>query len=243
MSPEFTRELETLRRRAYGLDADIDSDPVALRRLSELEAALHPTATHAEVTPTEVTPTEKNVVVRPLTLVAADVPDEMSDPVRHTPVFRRSRRAPSLRVVSAIVAATVALAWVASHPFASTGDVVLAPTKASAQERQDLIDEVDLFSFGMTGARLQSFAPFRQLSVWSAVNTAGMTCLLVRSQSDGVFHVGCTPSPLQPSLDLRVGYDVRPELVDDLAPGSVVRLVLHGDDVGVWVAEAPDPRS
>lgn len=37
-------ELAELRRRAYGPDADIQSDPGALQRLRELEAALHPAA-------------------------------------------------------------------------------------------------------------------------------------------------------------------------------------------------------
>src|SRR6476469_2850542 len=40
-SPEGSRELADLRKRAYGPDADIDDDPVALRRLLELEALLH----------------------------------------------------------------------------------------------------------------------------------------------------------------------------------------------------------
>ncbi len=36
-SHEGSRELAALRRRAYGPDADIQSDPAAVRRLSELE--------------------------------------------------------------------------------------------------------------------------------------------------------------------------------------------------------------
>lgn len=38
LTPERSKELADLRRRAYGPDADIDGDPAALRRLSELEA-------------------------------------------------------------------------------------------------------------------------------------------------------------------------------------------------------------
>ena len=41
MSHEPDDELRALRRRAYGRDADIDGDPVALRRLRELEEEAH----------------------------------------------------------------------------------------------------------------------------------------------------------------------------------------------------------
>lgn len=41
MSHEPDDELRALRRRAYGRDADIDDDPVALQRLRELEAEAH----------------------------------------------------------------------------------------------------------------------------------------------------------------------------------------------------------
>lgn len=228
MPPEFIRELDALRRRAYGVDADIACDPVALRRLSELEAATHPTAT-AEEPPIESAPA----------LLAADEPDELHDPIRHESAVRVAVLPPStIRVTAFVVAAIVAVGWAAGLSSGSRGDDVLVARQSTQQERQDLIDQVDLAALDMIGARLQRFDEFRDLSVWSATGGSGVTCLLVGSDGRGAFHVGCTPAPLRPSLDLRVGNTLRPEVVGDLPVGSVVRLVLHGDDVGVWVAEA-----
>lgn len=249
MPPEFVHELDALRRRAYGLDADIDCDPIALRRLGELEAALHPRAAPApEPSPVEASFDSHPDRVHPAAairdgappLVAAKEPDELLDPLRHSSPPRPERHLPSLRGVTTIVAAIGALGLAASILSSSRGDVVLTAAQSSLQQRQDLVDEVDLASIGMIGARLQPFADFRDISVWSAVNSSGVTCLLVGSDREGDFQIACTPAPLQPSLDLRVGDQVRPGLVGGLPAGSVVRLVLHGDDVGVWIAEALD---
>ncbi|KRA23835.1 hypothetical protein ASD65_04910 [Microbacterium sp. Root61] len=243
--PELIRELEVLRRRAYGLDADIDADPMALQRLDELEAALHPAArfsgvvSRVEVGSAERTATRQLMAERPTQETLVVESDELLDPVRHDSSQRVDRRQASPFTGTAVaVAAIIALGWAASALFTPRGDIVLAATQSTAQERQDLIDQVDLASFGMVGSRLQPFADFRELSVWSATSPSGVTCLLVRSDSDGVFQVGCTPAPLQPSIDLRVGDQVRSALVGDLAIDSVVRFVLRGDEVGVWIADA-----
>lgn len=243
--PELVRELEVLRRRAYGLDADIDADPIALQRLDELEAALHPPAPFSAAPPRDEagsagrTATRQLMVERPTQAALVVASDEFDDPVRHDSPLRVDRRQASPFIGTAVaVAAIIALGWAASALFTPRGDIVLAATQSTVQERQDLIDQIDLASFGMVGSRLQPFADFRELSVWSATSSSGVTCLLVRSDSDGVFEVGCTPAPLQPSIDLRVGEQVRPELVGDLAMDSVVRFVLRGDEVGVWIADA-----
>jgi hypothetical protein len=216
MPPEFARELDALRRRAYGLGADIEDDPVALRRLARLEAALH----------------EPQELSDPVLQAAV-----LRAPVQLKPPVRENRHPIPIGRIAATIVAILAVVWGADALLRPLSDDVLAASRATAQERQDLIDEVDLASFGMVGARLQPFAEYRDLSVWSAMSEAGLTCLLVRADGAGVFQVGCTPAPLEPSIDLTVGLDVHPHLVGDLPLGSVVRFVLRGDDVDVWVAE------
>ncbi|SDG96295.1 hypothetical protein [Microbacterium pygmaeum] len=219
LPPEFARELETLRRRAYGLDADIDADPVALRRLDELEARTHP-------------------------LVVADVPDELSDPLRRTPhVPPEPKPSPPPRRNVFVIGVVLLLLWAANALTVPHGEAVLVPTDSTQQERQDIIDLVDLTSFGMVGAQLESFGAFRELSVWSAVDDSGLTCLLVGSEADGLAQVACTPAPLQPSLDLRVGERIEAASVGGLGAGSVVRFAMDGHSIEVWTAEVTvDPR-
>ncbi|KAA9106424.1 hypothetical protein [Microbacterium rhizomatis] len=240
MPPEFVRELDALRRRAYGLDADIESDPVALRRLAELEAAAHSSLEHPPA-PSPVGLLSAGATrALATTLVDAREPDELLDPLRHVaerpPVGRRW----STRRVAAIIAGIVALGWIASFVLIPHPDDTLAAARSSAQARQNLVDHVDLIAMGMLGARLDPFAGYGALSVWSATNESGTRCLLVGS-GDSEFRSACAPAPLDPSLDLRVGDDVRPGLVGGLPTGSVIRFVLSGDDVGVWVAHAPSP--
>lgn len=227
MPPELVRELAALRRRAYGLGADIEADPTAVRRLGELEEAVRPALT---TTLAQHMRPEAPFVATGET--APGVAPEFPTPAGHP------RAVPS-RTTAVSIAAIVALGWAMSTLLAPAGDVVLTASPTALQERQDLVDDVDLASIGMVGAQLQGFRDFRELSVWSATDSSAVTCLLVRSEHEGLLEVGCTPAPLQPSLDLVVGDQVRPERVGDLPVGSVIRFVLRGAEVGVWIADAP----
>lgn len=252
LPPELIRELEALRRRAYGLGADIDADPVALQRLRELESAQRSNAPIAtDEAPGDGVTSEAATVVRSdarhlvaergsrQKLFAGAEPDELLDPVRRSPAGRPDRRLPSsIRATVVAVTVIVVLGWVTSMLSTPRTDTVLTAMPSSQQERQDLIDEVDLATFGMVGAHLRAFTGFHELSVWSASSGSGMTCLLVQSDGGEVLQMGCTPAPLQPSIDLRVGDQVSPDLVGGLPAGSVVRFALRGGQVGVWTAEA-----
>lgn len=117
----------------------------------------------------------------------------------------------------------------------------LAPTLSSGQDRQDLIDDVDLVSLGMQGARLQSYEPLDELAVWSVVDPLGTTCLLVRRADVEGLVAACESAPRLPTLDLRVGDAVRSEEVGRLAIGSTVRFALNGQQVEVRVTPAETP--
>jgi hypothetical protein len=93
-----------------------------------------------------------------------------------------------------------------------------------------VIDEDSLIPYDSFGA----------VDVWSGVNQQGVPCLLVAVGRESLTS-GCAPGELDPTIDLNFSDRVPPVNGLELAPGSVVRFVLHDGVVGVWIAEAPEP--
>ena len=208
------RELDALRRRAYGPGADIERDPQALRRLAQLEAAAH---------------------------AGAD-PVSAGEGAGATEPNRRAERGGSVSFKSAatVLAAIIAIVIAASTLPVSPANVVLTPARLSGQDRQDLIDEVDLLSLGMQGAQLRAYERFDDLAVWSAADPRGTACLLVQ-HADEALRVVCASEPLLPALDLRVGDAVQPDEVGHLPIGSSIRFLLQDQRVEVEVTQGDAP--
>jgi hypothetical protein len=113
LTDEHTEELNALRKRAYGPDADIHQDPEALRRLRELEGA----AAKREPEPVaieparESTPEPAQTPVESPALNIADAEHPSEQWVRRLPRFRRSTVliAIAVAVIAAIIAAALVL--------------------------------------------------------------------------------------------------------------------------------------
>ncbi|WP_109210642.1 MULTISPECIES: hypothetical protein [Microbacterium] len=224
-------ELTALRERAYGVDADIDADPVAVARLAELE-------------------TRRAAAVRSegqrRPSAAAQAPRGTggdAEPVR--PGWWRRSRAGSF-VAGAAVATLIAaagagwLAWAAPRP-----DATLRPTGAAPSEQ--VLRLADYARRQMVGkASLRGFESILGLEVWSARSGLGNECLLVfEPVTDDLLGVGCVPPPAQPVVEIvDVPVAWRQQWTEHFPSGTVVRFVLDEDAVEVWIYEgAPWPQA
>ncbi|MFS0734154.1 hypothetical protein ABC304_02190 [Microbacterium sp. 1P10UB] len=214
LPPALARELADLRRRAFGPDADIAADPDALKRLEELERLGHASAAPPE---------------------GATLPRPSAPSVAHSQSARR--RPPRRRRISASALTAALVALVGAGVLAASGRSDDTSIVATAAERQRLVDRVDLARIDMIGARLQPFADFEKLWVWSATS-AGSTCLLVGSGESDALRVECADTTAPVSVALRVGDQVRRALVGGLPQGSEVRFTMRDGAVTVAVQTA-----
>ncbi|QIG38062.1 hypothetical protein G5T42_07010 [Microbacterium sp. 4R-513] len=111
-------ELRGLQRRAYGPDADIDSDPAALARLQELERAFAPRIVHPARAPDDLVEVGGS----------AAVAQSATEPPQPTPTPK-----PPVRRRAPFVGLAVAAAVAALAAFAPT---VLAPLSAADRAAQ-----------------------------------------------------------------------------------------------------------
>ena len=229
LSSDRLRELTELRSRAYGPDADIDRDADALARLVELEELARAEA----VEPASVDEQPAASASPPGNAQTA-VTDESVDgqPTRPEAEARRPRwrRVPlwAYIVGALVVGLIVGLAV----------PTLLPPHPVTTLERAPI--EGAVLDFQMYGIQADSpvrYQPFHDLEVWSARTEQGSTCIVVTSAEAEWMAAGCAPEPLNPTADISFYPGMRPIDGLDLPNGSVVRLILRGDVIEVWIAE------
>lgn len=233
------RELADLRARAYGPDADIEGDRVALTRLWELEAV------HlAEVSGTPGAPgiaetaTTSRAAAPPVARATTPAADPSPSPwLRVT----ATRSLLPLIVESVVVIAILAYAttWLlAPHPDAT---LQLAETEQSESE-----SEADPSAFVLTvldnnGARvepdtLRQFEPYRGINVFAVEHSVlPGTCVVVSDPNSGRFDYHCVPHGVEPILHQWVGE----RFAEWLAEGSVISFHLHGNTIDVYLHPPP----
>ncbi len=257
-------ELQELRRRAYGPDADIETDPAALARLHELEdaAAAKPAATSD--------PSAPEAAAKPATDALPSPPDSSADAPAADPLETAEPSAPAqapasprvsrlralaarttatrrARLLTGIVAVVVVgliggvIGWQAAQPRA---DRVLAPTSetlAVAGDEQSILSG----GYGLEG-RLRGHEPYGALHAWTGRTHEGLECLVISLGEvavDNIVGVGCAPDGLPASVDVFMwpGWSVQADL--DLPVRSLVRFVRAGDQVRVTLAVPPHPST
>jgi hypothetical protein len=219
-------ELTALRARAYGVDADIDVDPVAAARLAELEA-LH-LAASAHPAP--------DAGGR-----AGSAPTRTPAPPAAPPVARPWWRRGRLGAfLAGVIAATIVAlgivgwtAWTAPRPA-----VTLHQTGAAPSEQVLRLTDYARRQLVMKST-LRAFDRVLGLEVFSADSVLGNSCLLVFEPfTDDLIGVACVPPPAQPMVEI---YDVpvawNEEWTKQFPTGTAVRFVLVGDTVDVWIYE------
>jgi hypothetical protein len=222
---DIERELDTLRARAYGPEADIDADPAAMARLVELEAA-HRAATAARAA----------APVAVATTVTVTAPGEPTAPSsRDGSGGARGRRTWAVVGVICLFAIVAATVW----------NLVLRPDatlrQIDADDGSDVIRVLSAQGRGPDASTLRQFEPYHDVGVWSVENAAGKVCFVVWDRlASGRFSIKCAP----PGREVALSLTVESEGVDDFAPwlpdGSIVDFHLRDDTVDVFVRPPAD---
>lgn len=263
--PELADELAELRRRAYGPDADIAHDTAAQQRLRALEASRRPIVRAAPALPdsaltrTPVTTAPSAELADPPPTPAAPSPATAqpgpADPIAEESEAPRSislqpwwRRHARWVIGSVAVLLIAATASVASNLAAPLADATLAPVRTTANDRLRVIQPgyIEMYAINAQTLRLhESFELLGDTEVWTAESKTGGYCLMLISatESYGTYTAGCVPHGIDSLLDVYVFEGMPEGLGLDLPVGSVIRFTYRGDDVNVWVAEAPEPRA
>lgn len=243
LTSERRRELAELRSRAYGPDADIDRDADALARLIELEELARADAPAEDVGRERMRPDAAVITAAdvPATAVVVEEVATSDDAARggdaasvDAPPRRWWRRVPVWACVAgaAAIGLGVGLAVPALTPPHPIAELRPAP----------FIDGVEL-DFRMYGIAAESpvrYEPYRGLEVWSAETEEGSTCVVVTTGDGEWMTAGCAPEPLTPTADITFYQGMRQIDGLDLADGSVVRFVLRGEAMEVWIAETDE---
>ncbi|WP_137844865.1 hypothetical protein [Microbacterium sp. 2FI] len=238
-TPELSRELDDLRRRAYGPDADIHRDPDAAARLSELEAFVRTPQVEAPAVEEELPadadpPTDASA--------HADDPAAASESIRPPHFLARvGRRVPVWALIA--TAGVIGLILGVSLPalLAPRPDAVLASV---AEQR-----EVDLPEWApsvrdwlVIEGELTSHEPFEGFEVLTGHNISGAGCVLVVLGQEWI-DGRCAAGDLAPSVDFVMYPGTLNPLDEPFPVGSLIRFTLRDDVVEVWKAEAPDNES
>ncbi|MFE7845147.1 hypothetical protein ACFUTX_08135 [Microbacterium sp. NPDC057407] len=245
LSPERSRELELLRRRAYGPDADIVLDPAAQQRLRELEdlargAVVGPDPVREPAAPaggrseggrTAPVAAPDESVGAPATDRAATPGEPDAEP--RTPRRSRRRRLP-LWGVTALAGIAVGLAVGLTWPADSgpSPDLTLGIDPGGGERGSGFAENLDYW--GIDEGTLVPHESYDVIRVWTALGIDGARCLLL--SHDGAFlSATCAGSGLDPVLDFTVYDGISLDMEDALPVGTVIRFVGHEGSVDVWV--------
>jgi hypothetical protein len=256
-------ELRTLRIRAYGPAADIEQDPRAVQRLSELESLQsHPTISHAEASPGGVE--AEDGAVPALALHAGtegDAADEVpaapavgvAGPSTRLSLFHSGwrRHARFLWVLSLVASATLAAT-------ATYGVVSFAPVSVSSGARQigtlqpvaTTAIPAGFFGQGPSSNEYEFYGLRFFETSGGAFGLSGTECFAVvttdqlpdtdnESQNwsvQGIVPAGCRVGAFPATIELSVSSTDRPDELRAAFPeGSALQFVLVDRQIGVFL--------
>ncbi len=247
------RELEQLRRRAYGPAADIARDPDALRRLHALEEVVRARATDravvdravvahvassvgAETSP--VTTTTVDAAASPGPAPRTSSPGSAgptTDPAPSPAVSWWRRRSVWFAALAGAAVGAAAI-WGGMTLLTPQPAATLQAVSSTPEERLSAFDDGYAQSFGIEEGDAQRFETYRGVTVWVAPTRTGGSCLVVTTDAAGTYGGACVPRGMDPMFDLMVYPGMVPQVVEGLPVGSVARLTYR--DGAIRVDEA-----
>lgn len=231
------RELEDLRRRAYGPHPDIQADPAALARLRELEAARSaspPYDAYPEIGPPAAVAADEPAVDGDWS--SPDPPDWAAGEHSPPPLWQRltSKQARRASFVAGALVALVALVYTVAGLVGPRADATLHPIA-------DEPDRVVLSLLRFVGAdvdrsTVRGYQTYRGFQPWFSRENGGSQCfMLVDRSTSTVDGANCVP----PGVDLFADVGEWPLLGEDytegLPDGSIIRFHYRGDSVDVFL--------
>ena len=251
-------ELAALRARAYGRDADIHDDPVALQRLAELEDAARGAAAGASAAGAGVGGDEPHTAElaepqHPIIAPASEASPEpeigmsVSEPGEEenleSPVSApRSRWSWMLRppVWIASLALTAVLTAVVTTLIVTYDPTVVARLhEIPRDERPAAFKAFAEFGFDEPP---RVFEEYRGLTpvvgAGAPLGQPTVLCLYVMSEGDIVSGM-CQGEGIEPRADFIVGGDNGVDVRDAFADGTTVRVTLEGDTVVLRAVSVP----
>lgn len=251
LSPERSTELAALRRRAYGPDADIASDPVAQQRLLELEALAHAAEANADdvhrpapahrvapdpdddlfADPSAERSHGEAVAAPPSE--SAGVPAASTSPPAGTTERAWWRRVP-LWAVAAIVGIAIGAAIGFTWPSGDgpPPDLTLGVDPTGGERGAGFTENLDYW--GVDAGTVVPHEGFDSIQVWTALGIDESRCLLL--SHDGSFlSATCSGSGLDPVLDFTIYDGMSLDFENPLPVGTIIRFVGHEGSVDVWV--------
>jgi len=246
LSPERSRELAALRRRAYGPDADIQRDPDAQRRLRELEDLAHPSAD--DEAPAQHAPETALVAAASVAPVdvegqnAARVPTDQAPAATEVVTRPRWSRIPLWAVAAAVgvvgIVAGIAIGVTIAARSAPAPDLTLGISPGAGERGDGFI--ANLNYWGVNPNTVVPHEPFDAIDVWTARGADDSRCLLL-SHEGGFLSATCAGAGLDPVLDFTIYSGLTFDLDAPLPVGTVIRFVARSGAVDVWVS-APGGR-
>lgn len=257
---ESADELRRLRARAYGPNADIADDPVALARLDELETARRTTATPADAVG-EKPPVETVEGDAPPRALPFDEPSNETTPADADPAplpagerpvpapargwrgwsRRRTAVVGAIALVVVVVVAVGATAFVVRRSgYSAPVDAVLAPTPGRempsifGMANEDTVVYADFAGFTPASGELawNSSVPTQCLMIVEAEHIESAT----PNSFSGAVHSGCGAGPFPATISLVVGPESPPAMREIYPEGTAVQFVLEDGEVVVLTA-------
>lgn len=258
-------ELQSLRRRAYGPDADIHDDPVALARLQQLEAQQRAATAPVDDEPSPLAVFDETGALpraadtaeadrdepaagEPESPAAGDAPDDRTAPEDgilspDAASGEPERPRPWWRRQRVVWAGSLVIALLLGVGLTLSVQSITAGKVATLGVDRD--GEWPTQSFGDKPPGAQQFDEFHGLTVVGLSQGLGggvdQVCLSVQSAPDGSGNIGawgCGTVDFPAAASLIVTETAPPELLDAFAPGTALQFVLDGDRVHVY-AKAP----
>ncbi|MCR2784008.1 MULTISPECIES: hypothetical protein [unclassified Microbacterium] len=178
--------------------------------------------------------------------------------INHVAENRRPRRRRALWAAGLVLAGALAGAGASAAALAPAG--LFAPADVQPRvpnygpgpeyvlELQAVGADVDepkdphgtLTMLGLSPGELRQYENYRGLSIWSGESRHGTACLLVahpvQGLLEGIGDARCSPEGLDTIADLTLCSGCSaPDVFDGLPTGSLIRFVLKGDHVDVYV--------
>jgi hypothetical protein len=242
LPPDAERELDDLRRRAYGPHPDIQSDPAALARLTELEAARagRPSGVSNLTEPADGA--RPGGSARDPSVADQDDPnggiepeEEYSDAATRT-LWQRltgSRIGRGLALAGAL-AVIIALAFGLARLVVPQPDATL---HQFADEADDAVLSVlDFLGSDADLSTVRGYEAFRGVEPWFLVEKTGQHCfMIIQRSSRTVDGANCVPPGVELFADVGEWPLIGPSFTENLPDGSIMRFHYRGDSVDVYV--------